>query len=768
MKVKHCLALLVFFLVGFNIFIDGVAAEEYVAGQVGKKAPKEVPNREITPANITNIMTPAATNDGADVYFTADEMINDDKLSTITALGNVNIMRDDVTIIADKVVYDQKDDIVTASGNVIMMEKDGSVVFSDFVELTDKMSQGTMDNVKVIMSNESRVAAKRFRRLSKDNKVMDKVVYSPCNVCKNEDPLWQLKARKVKHNAAEQNIVYSDAFLEVKGVPVLYTPYFSHPDPTVKRRSGFLPPSVGSTKYLGTTFKPKYFWAISDEEDVTFSPGFTSDRGILWGAEYNKYFYRGELSASGTYVNGPKETNPLDDEIEYDSEDKSRGNLFLKSRYEINDFWVTNSDIKYVSDRFYMRDISLPEKDNTWLTSTINAQGFDNRNYASIEAYYYELVTYYDLPKAKEKPLVLPMISYENVGDPNPYGAYNQTSFDFASVLRDDENSSQRLTMINSWNLPYTSPYGEKYRMTASLKSDAYYVNNYRPNGNYYSNNNDNDEFTGSVGRMFPQVGLEWRLPFVKASESSRHIVEPVIVAVAAPDGGNKDDLIPNEDSQDIEFDDTNVLSLDRYSGYDRNDTGSRVSYGLNWNSYGDFIGRSSAFIAQSYRFKKDEGFGRNLNQDSYFSDYVGRINASPNEYVDLNYRFSLDKDTLDFKYSELSANVGPEMLKAYISYIFLQSSENSIIQGYDERKELYTALRLAVTRDWSLSVYNRQDLAKIDRSLEYGGAAIYEDECLKFIFDIRRYNYTDPDYNGDFEFTATFLLKTLGTIGSE
>ena len=763
MNHKKYLCLFIGSLMGLVLNWNPVQAEEeYIAGQINDRdSHAKTPTASLEQNNFTDFISAPQNNDKAtDIYFSADEMINNDQLETITAVGNVNIMRNDMTVIADKVIYDQKDDVVTAVGNVIMVEKDGSVVFSDYVRLTDKMSKGSMDNVKVVMADESRVAAKRFRRLDKDNKVMDKAVYSPCNVCTGKDPLWQLKARKVKHYAEDQNIVYNDAFLEVKGIPVFYTPYFSHPDPTVKRRSGFLPPSIGSTKFLGTTLTPRYFWAISDHEDLTVSPSLTTDRGILWGADYNKYFYRGELFASGTYLNAPREIGTDSDGNSIYGEDKNRGNLFLRSRYEINDYWVTNADIKYVSDRFYLKDISLPEKDYTWLTSTINAQGFDNRNYASIEAYYYKLVTYYDLPNAKEKPLVLPLMSYENISDPNRYGAYNQTNLDFASVIRDDENSSQRMTMINSWNLPYTSPYGEKYRLTASVKSDLYYVDNYRYN--------NEDKFTGTVGRVFPQLGLEWRLPFVRASDSSRQIIEPVVVAVAAPDGGNKADKIPNEDSQDIEFDDSNILSLDRYSGYDRNDTGSRISYGLNWSSYGDFTGRSSAFIAQSYRFKKDEGFGKNLNQDSYFSDYVGRINASPNDYLDLNYRFTLDKNTLDFKYSELSASVGPEMLKAYISYIYLQNNNNSIIQGYNERRELYTSLRIGLTRDWTLSIYNRQDLADIDRSLEYGGSAIYEDECLKFIFDLHRYNYSDPDYNGNFEFTATFVLKTLGTVGSE
>ena len=161
-----------------------------------------------------------------------------------------------------------------------------------------------------------------------------------------------------------------------------------------------------------------------------------------------------------------------------------------------------------------------------------------------------------------------------------------------ASIYRErDETQTQRATMINSWNLPYTSPFGEKYRFMASVKSDLYYIDN------YYNPYNQN--YTGATGRIFPQAAVEWRLPFVNATETSRQILEPTIVAVAAPNGGNKIDKIPNEDSLNAQLDDSNILDIDRYSGYDRNDTGSRISYGLNWSAYGNILGRTSSFFGQ-------------------------------------------------------------------------------------------------------------------------------------------------------------------------
>lgn len=739
-----------FILSGSNAFAQ---LQRNAGGIASNEKKKIVPYAVINPEkDITNVfMAPTKAKnietETPEIYFSADEMENNDELQTITAKGNVVIIREDMTLKADKVIYNQRDDIITAVSNVSMVEKTGNVLFSDYVVLTDKMNKGEMQNIKVIMMDETRIAARRVRQLENKDKVMDQVVYSPCDVCKSSDPLWQLKARQVKHDAANQDVYYKDAFIEVKGVPVFYTPFLSHPDPQVKRRSGFLAPTISSNSYLGAAIQPKYFWSVSEQEDILFSPILSSDKGLVLGGDYNKYFYRGDMKFSATVMN------------DKDNEE-TRGSIFGKARYEIDDFWVADLDLNYATDGAYLKDLSLQQKDNAWLTSSARLQGFDNRNYASAETFFYKQVSR-GLSKY-DKPYVLPLMSYENISEPGAYGAYNKNTFDFASVYREDDNSSQRATMINSWVLPYTSPYGEKYRMVASVKSDLYYIDN-------YTNPND-DDYAGSVGRSMPQLGLEWKLPFVRADETSRQILEPTIVAVAAPNGGNKINKIPNEDSQNIELDDTNVLDLDRYAGYDRNDNGSRVSYGLNWSSYGDITGRSSAFIAQSYNFDPNDEFATNIRQNDNLSDYVGRAYANPHEYLDLNYRFRMDKDTFDMNYSELSTQIGPDILSAYVSYIYLRGKgeDTSRIEGYNERKELYTAIKSVLTRDWALEVFDRIDLTPKGGTLEYGGNLIYEDECLKLITSLRKDFSSDEEYEGDLEISFTFLLKTLGGFGSK
>ena len=756
-KIRVLLILLISTLLMEPRITSAVSKEPAPGTKMSKVSPKPYGKLEQN-GNITNFMTPLPIEKQTkEIYFSANEMENNQHLETITAIGDVNIIRNGLTLNADKVIYNQREDVVTAVGNVRMIDAENNVVFSDYIVLSNQMSEGEMENIKIIMKDESRIAARKIRTFPNNDKIMHNAVYSPCDVCSTKpNPLWQLKAQKIEHDSESQNVYYKNATLEIKGVPVFYTPFLSHPDPEVKRRSGFLIPGFGSSSYLDGFIQPKYFWDISPHEDFTFSPYLSTNHGLILDGSYRKYFEKGYLQSQGSFLND-------------DDDDEKRGNLYVKARYELNDYWVSDLDLNYVSDSLYLKDLSLPKKEDAWLTSSAKLQGFDNRNYASVEAYYYKLISY-DLQmlnaqefkqRKYDKPYALPLISYENISEPGQYGAYFKNTFDFASILREEDASSQRMTMINSWNLPYTSPYGEKYRLVASVKSDAYYIDNYT--------NPDNEKFTGEVGRVFPQLGLEWKMPFVKATDTSRHILEPVVVAVAAPNGGNKADKIPNEDSQNIDLDDTNVLDIDRYAGYDRNDTGSRISYGLNWSSYGTIMGRTQAFIAQSYKFDTNQDeFGAQDNEDSHFSDYVGRIYANPNRYLDMNYRFRFDKDDMEMKYSELAARVGPDILSAYISYIYLQESEATIAENIGERKELYTAISSRLTKDWSISIYNRQDLTKGGGSLEHGGTLTYEDECIKVIGDLHRYDSNDPEDENDFEFTVSLYLKTLGGVGSK
>ncbi len=733
-----------------------------VAGEVSSRS-QTTPKLKFDPhPNMTGFFTPKPIeHDGDDIYFSADEIQNDKNTSIITAIGDVYIIRDNATIKADKVTYNQDLDVVVASGNVIMVDETNNVVYADELVLKDKMSRGSLNKLKVVMVDESKIWADKIKSLKNKNKVLYNASYTPCDCCMEgegkdkKEPIWKITAGKITQDVENQNVYYKNAFLKIKDVPVFYTPFLSHPDPSVKRRSGFLMPTYGSSGFLDTYIQSGYFWAIDDHSDLTFKPYISTKRGVVPYALYQKYLQNGDFAVSGSFV---------DD----NDKDKLRGNLKAQARYEINENWLAKLDAKYVSDSRYLRDLSLPEKTDAWLTSSLKFEYFKNRDYANIEADYFRVVSYnLQTSKAQDKfngSYVLPYLDYEKYNQLTDFGLYAKNTFNFATVTYNKEHShANRGTMINELALPYTSPWGDKIKLAGSVKSDFYYIDKYL--------NSDKDTFTGTVGRVFPQLGAEWKLPFIKANEDSRQIIEPVVVGVLAPNDNNKLNRIPNLDSENAFLDDANILDLDRYSGYDVNDTGSRVSYGVNWSTYGNILGRTQAFVAQSYYFNDEDSFSQSLGNKNHFSDYVGRVYAAPNEYLDLNYRFRLDKDDFELKYNELAARFGPNMLKAYVSYIHLNDEKNVALGGGKkaERHELYTALVAKLSRDWSLKVYNRQDLSGgSSYSLEHGGSLTYEDECLVLSGNIERYDSNDPDVENNYEFSVSFLLKTIGGLGSK
>ncbi len=708
------------------------------------EATKPKQKAKIEPSyNITNVLDSSAS-ETTDIYFSADELQSESKTNLVTASGNVEIIREDLTLRADKVSYDKNNDHISAQGNVILVEKNGNVVFADKINLKEHMQDADVENIKVVLLDKTRMAAQSFHKKADNRKVLRKAVYTPCNVCRTEAPLWQIKAGKVIHNPEDKNIEYQNAFLEIKDLPVLYTPYFSHPDPSVKHRSGFLFPRFMSNNYLGASIQPQYFWDISPQENMIFNPILSTEKGIVYSGIFNKYFYRGELNASGTFLQ------------DRDDDNKNRGNLFLYGRYELNDYWVADTDINYASDHNYLKDMSLPKKDDSWLTSRLRFQAFDYRNYASVESYYYDMLSY-NLQKSN-RPYVLPIMGYENYSAPDRYGAYTKTVLNAASVYHKEDDSTQRLTMINSWNLPYTSPYGEKYKLSASLKSDLYYIDRYL--------NPENEVYSGTTARIIPQIGLEWRLPFIKNTTNTSQILEPIIVAAVAPNQDNQPDKIPNEDSQDIELTDVNIFDLDRYSGYDRNDTGSRVSYGLNWSAYDKKWGRTAFLLAQTYEFNQEDNLLNQANETSHLSDYIGRVYAAPSNYFNMNYRFKIDKDDFKVNYSELSASAGSDVLRLYTSYIFFPEADNTSLLDSSRRQEIYLSLQSKITRNWSAQIFTREDLVN-KKAISHGGGITYEDECAKFSFSAEKEYSEDPSADNDITFYFSFFLKTLGGVGT-
>lgn len=684
----------------------------------------------------------------------ADEVTYDDQLNIVTASGNVEISQGERIVKADTVSYNINTNVVTASGNVALLEPSGDVLFAQYVELSDDLREGFIRDIRILLSDRSRLAAASGRRSGGNRSELSKAIFSPCNLCEDDPsraPLWQLKANRIVHDQAEQEIRYYDARMEFFGIPVAYTPYLEHPDPTVDRKSGFLAPVIGNSDSLGARVQVPYFWNIAPNQDLTVAPIFTTEQGVVAAGQYRHLFPNGTLDISGSATVADREESDGST-----AEDRFRGHIDAEGRFDIDDTWRWGFDAQRASDDTYLR---LYDFDSTrTLTSRAFIEGFRGRNYASANSFLYQGLREDD--DNDESPIILPMLDYNFVSEPGAAGSRFRLDANLLGLTRSEGRDSRRASLISGWELPYTSPLGDVYKVTAQVQTDAYWVDSVDPNSNEV--NPSGETYDGVQGRFFPQLAAEWRYPWARYDETFSQVIEPTVQFIAAPNGSNPGE-IPNEDSRDFEFDDTNLFSLNRFNGLDRVDSGSRVNYGLKWSLTSNERA-SEVFVGQSYRFSDDDTFSEGSGLADNLSDYVGRVSITPVEDVDLLYRFRLDQENLKAQRSELDLRFGPPLLNLNVNYLFLNNVDE--VDEFADREELTLRLGSQLSEYWSGFVSYRRDL-ETENSLEGRLGLTYHDECFLIQAVAERTFFEDRDIEPEDSFTVRVVFKHLGEFAA-
>lgn len=707
-------------------------------------------------ATSSDVLTTKAPVDPDKVSFSADELQHDRELDIITARGNVQVMNVDHILHADVIVYNRKQDFVTASGNVSLLEPTGDVLFAEFMELSGDMKNGLISDLRAILKDSSLLAASGGRRSNANRLDLRNAVYSPCRLCEDDPsrpPLWQVKAVKVVHDKKRQTIEYTDAWLEVAGIPVLYTPYMSHPDPSVKRKSGFLTPAFGSSQVTGSFLNTPYFFNIAPNADATLSPTFSTNEGVILAGEYRHRFADGDFDARGSF----KQSTP-DSEQTYSTEKGIggiRGHIAAKGRFDYDETWRWGFDVNRQTDTAYMSrfgftvDNTKPQIANALANSGF-IEGFRQRNYLSAEAASFQstLTTQSD----DTVPLILPLIDFNHLSEPDRFGGHSNLDINMLALSRAQGTDTRRLSVRGGWSLPYVAPAGDVYTFSTNLMSEFYNVKGYHPVGQ--------DTSSDFAYRLKPQAALDWRYPFVRDEGNVYQMIEPIASIVVSPYGGNSPD-IPNEDSQNLEFDDTNLFSDNRFSGLDRVEGGPRVNYGFKWGVFGEKGGSTSMLVGQSYRYKKDDTFATGSGLEDHFSDIVGRLHASPGSQFNLFYRTRLDKSNLEARRNEIDFGAGAPALRLNTRYAYFDRIEGSEFSG---REELSGSLSSQLDKNWRSSLSATRDLIENDlRSMNLN--LTYEDECLLFSSNLSRTFFQNHELHPENSIVFRILFKTLGEV---
>ncbi len=676
----------------------------------------------------------------------ADQVTYDQELGLVTASGNVEVTQAGYVLKSDNLSYNQNTDTVTASGNVVLTEPSGNVVSADYLELRDELRNGVITNLQVLLTDNSRFTAESAEREDGNRTELEGATYTPCEVCEENPerpPLWRIRAAKVIHDEDAKTVSYRHAVLEFFGVPVAYTPYFLHPDPTVRRRSGLLAPTFRSSTELGFQLEVPFFWNIAPHRDMTISPRITSKEGFVLGAEYRERTREGQfkLDGSGTYV------DERDDFNDKTGDKTVRGHIRSDGRFDINRNWRWGYEFFRASDDTYLRRYDISNQDV--LTTNLFAERFKGRNYAAINQYIFQ-----DLREElgeTETPFILPKIDYNYVSEPGVLGGRFTFDADGLVLQRARGTDSRRISLTGAWELPYIGPLGSLFRLAARLRGDAYWVN-------AVDTGTPGENESGFTGRIWPVGTFDWSFPLVRKGGSLRITFEPAVSVVGALTGGNPN-KIPNEDSLSFEFDDTNLFSHNRFAGLDRVESGSRANYGIRGGIYGEAGGYANFAIGQSYRFNDNDQFSEESGLAHRLSDIVGRVTLAPAPYLDLVYRFRADADGPSLRRMESYLSAGPAAFRIRLSYVRL--AKELALSEFTRREEINVEARAKITKYWSILAEHRRDLEENEAIFTSAGIQ-YADECFDIRFQFERKNTRDRDVEESTNFGLRIRLKNL------
>lgn len=710
--------------------------------------------------------------DNAPLLLTSDEMTSDEELGVVTASGNVEIAHAGRILRADSLTFNRRTNVVTASGNVSIVEASGEVAFAEYVELTSDLRDGVMRNIRTLLADQSRFAAVTARRADGSRTVMRRATYSPCEPCEKDPtraPIWQLRASRITHDAEQKEVVYDDAWVEIAGVPVFYTPYLSHPDGTEKRKSGFLIPEVSTSSSAGSMVVTPYFWTLGPSADVTLMPTYISENNSSSAAsgmfssdsrsrfmpmgEYRQRFSAGELQTHASWL------TPYNARTREGTKD-NRGHVGVNARFDLDDNWRWGLNAIRASDKTYLNRYRMYQRfqilQQESLDSRIYTEGFQDRGYASIESFAYQSIRPEDDPATS--PIVLPVARYSYVGAPQSQGAYWTFDSSAYSIYRQEGLSSQRATAIAGWHLPYTTTDGSIYKLSATLQNDVFHADSLDQRARISS---FSPETAGTNTRSFPQIGLEWRRPLMRVDGNYRTIVEPIAAVYGAPNMGSQRQY-PNEESRTVTFDDTNLFRMNRFPGADRVESGGRFVYGVNTSYRHIGGGYASVMLGQQLRTATDRALPADSGFNTTVSDAVGRVLFVPHAWFSTSYRFQADDRTGKLLRQATGVAVGPQVFQFSTSYI--QIDRQLQPTALRSVRQIAYNLSARIDENWRLRGIAAQSLLDSDPGLLYAGSTLtYEDECFLFGIDFLRRNIGRADVPADTALLFRFGLRTLG-----
>jgi len=727
------------------------------------------------------------------IYLEADELDNDEENGKLTASGAVEGRYQDKTLRADKVEYYTETGQVIATGNVTLVNADGSTQYAEKIQLSNELEAGTAAEFTARFPQGGQLAGAFATRDTDQGVELYNAYYTACEACKVDGkvkkPTWRLKARKVKQNPKNKSISYRDAVFEFKGIPLLYSPYLAHPDPTAGRQSGWLIPFAGLSGSKGLNFSAPYYFALSDYSELTLIPHVYQNVNPLLEAKFRKKFYSGEFNLDGSVTHGSffdnNGENFLDTAVFLDPEeslrsDKLRSHFFTTGQFDIADNWKWGFQAGYATDDNYLNRYDLEERqpkfglyqaDSRRLMQQIFAVGQDDDFRLSTSAFgFVSLRT-----SVRERRIADPLNPGQFVVDPNQilvnrendsslpvvapkieltkyfndpvaggrlklFGDATYLTRDSGEVLGGGNSATEyaRGTAGLNWQKNWIAPAGIEVKPFAQGRYDFFKLE---------AENTQSFEFSRGTG----QVGVDIRWPFLKPGKNVNWIIEPrVQLTQNFGDGklanfetlnGFGDVAQLAQDGLDVDLDQSLLWSSNKSTGFDIWQEGFRADVGASVSADWGKNNRTMLFLGQSYYSGSDNlAFALNSGLQEDKSDLVGLFELDIGKNFSTSTRVRYDEDDNKFRRLDTGFTYRDSRFDTSWRYYKVDSATPQLLPDPNDpnaldlsvpTQEVSGSLGVRLFDNWSTRYRMNRDIDR-DVTRRQSLALIYDDACTR------------------------------------
>ena len=697
-----------------------------------------------------------------------DSAIFDQKNLNIKANNNVEIFQKDGGYIIknDEIFFDQRKNIISSDKTSKIEDNNGNTHYVDsfvyeinknLIKVKNLVSKDEEENtfktsIAFINTNSKKVFGKDVKidlnnpsnendyRLKGNSVTMDndasEIIKGVFTTCKKRDdcPPWQFSAKKIKHDKKKREILYNDAILKIYDVPVAYFPKFFHPDPTVKRKSGFLIPSIKSSSNSNNFLNTPFFYAIADNKDATFTPRFYPDDKLLLQTEYRQ--------------KNSKSSHFADFSFAAEKNNNSKNHFFYEfdKNFTVKDFDSSEMNLKIqtTSNDTYLRSDKLESKlidDNDIMENSVSFDLYSNDLSVNLSSTVYENLNEKNNDRYE---YILPRLSlvknFGNFGD-----LTGNFSLESDTLVRQYDTNIQEKRNVNNFIFNSSSLINK----FGFLNSHEFLIRNTNSENRNSSYKNKKNLFLSGVYKYNSS------LPLIKENNNYQNIFKPKLSFRAAPNH-TKD-----ERDKEKKIDITNVYSIDRATDDTSIEGGMSLAYGFDYSIL-DKLKTKEIFnlkLANNIRLEENDDLTNSNQIGEKTSNVFSEISYSPNEILTTKYTSSIKDNIKDIDYENLISQI--RVNNFVTTFDYLNENNTSAKSSYLTNTTSYT-----LDEANSLSFSTRKNKTK-DLTEYYNFMYQYKNDCLAASIEYNKDFYSDrelkPDESIMFKLTITPFAEVSG-----